>query len=52
MCREILQLGEESTWEEIVIVMIIEDHIKIENPLTEEDTLVEDPIMEEDPLDE
>ena len=48
---ELPQLGEESTWEEIVIAMIIEDHIEIEDPLTKEDTLVEDPLMEEDPLD-
>ena len=65
MCREFLQLGEENTQEEIVIVMIIEDHLKIEDPLTEggiqmevrdsltkEDTLVEDPLMVEDPLEE
>ena len=52
------QLGEENTWEEIVIAMIIEDCIKIKDPLTEggiqmelgdpltkEDTLVEDPLM-------
>ena len=45
-------------------MMVIEDHIEIKYPLTEEDilmavgdpleeedTLVEDPLMEEDPLD-
>ena len=64
-CRELPQLGEESTWEETVIAMVIEDCIRIgdplieedilmevRDPLTEEDTLVEDPLMEEDPLEE
>ena len=27
MCRELLQLEEESTWVETVIAMVIEDHI-------------------------
>ena len=40
-CRELPQLGEESTQEETVIVMVIEDHIKIRDPLIEEDTLME-----------
>ena len=31
-CREPLQLGEVSTWEETVIAMVIEDHVKIRDP--------------------
>ena len=52
MCRELPQLGEESTWEEIVTAMIIEDHIKIRDPLIERDILTEvgDSLTEEDPL--
>ena len=41
MCRELPQLGEESTQEEIVIAMIIEDHIEIGDPLMEEDIQME-----------
>ena len=65
MCRELPQQEEESIWEETVIVMVLEDHIEIRDPLiegdiltevgdplTEEDTLVEDPLMVEDPLEE
>ena len=38
MCRELPQLGEENTLKEIVIVMIIEDHIETKDHLIEEDT--------------
>ena len=49
-CRELLQLGEGSTWDETVIAMVIEDHIKIRDPLIEEDILMEvgDPLTKED----
>ena len=63
-CGELLQLEEGSIWEETVIAMVLEDHIKIRDPLierdiltevgdplTEQDTLMEDHLMEEDPLD-
>ena len=51
-CRDLPQLEEESTQEETVIVMVIEDHIKIGDPLIEEDILTEvgDPLTEEDTL--
>ena len=65
MCRELPQLGEESTQQETVIVMVLKDHIEIRDPLiegdilmevgdllTKEDTLVENPLMVEDPLEE
>ena len=48
MCRELPQLGEENILEEIVIVMVIEDHLETKDPLEEEDTLVEDHLIEED----
>ena len=50
--RELPQLGEESTQEEIVTAMTIEDHTKIGDPLIERDILteVEDPLTEEDTL--
>ena len=41
MCRKLPQLREGNILEETVIVMVIEDHIKIEDPLTEEDILME-----------
>ena len=41
MCRELLQLEEESTWEETVIAMVLEDHIKIGDPLIDGDILTE-----------
>ena len=52
MCRELSQLEEENTLEEIVIAMIIEDCIETKDPLIEEDTQieVEDLLTEEDTL--
>ena len=35
-CKELLQLGEGKVLEETVIVMVIEDHIEIKDPLREE----------------
>ena len=65
MCKELLQLGEGKVLEETVIAMVIEDHIQIKDPLTEEgiqmevgdplteeDTQVEDLLMVEDPQEE
>ena len=64
MYRELMQQGE-SICEETVIVMVLENHIEIRDPLiegdiltevgdplTKEDTLVEDPLMVKDPLEE
>ena len=52
--REHLELGEESIWEETVIVMVLEDYIEIRDPLLEGDILTEvgDPLTEEDTLTE
>ena len=52
MYRELPQQEEESIWEETVIVMVLEDHIKIGDPLIEEDILTEvgDPLTKEDTL--
>ena len=52
MCRELPQPEEESIWEETVIVMVLEDHIKIRDPLIEGDILTEvgEPLTEEDTL--
>ena len=64
VCRELPQLEEESTQEETVIAMALEDHIEIGDPLIEgdiltevgdpltDDTLVDDPLMVEDLLEE
>ena len=65
MYRELLQEEEDSLWEETMIVMVLENHNKIRDPLiegdiltqvgdplTKEDTLAEDPLMVEDPLEE
>ena len=41
MCKRLPQLGEGKVLEETVIAMVIEDHIKIEDPLTEEGILME-----------
>ena len=38
MCRELPQVEEENILEEIVIVMVMEDHTETKDPLTEEDT--------------
>ena len=51
-CKELPQLGEGKVLEETVIAMVIEDHIKIKDPLTEEGIQMEvgDPLTEEDTL--
>ena len=48
MCREFPLQEEESTQEETVIMMVLEDHIEIRHPLTGEDILTEvgDPLTE------
>ena len=51
MCKELLQLGEGKVLEETVIAMVIGDHIKIGDPLTEEGIQmeVEDPLTGRSP---
>ena len=62
MCKGVPQQEEENTQEKTVIMMVLEGHIeigdplidediqtKVGDPLTEEDTLMEDPLVMEDP---
>ena len=50
---ELPQVEEENILEEIVIAMVIENHVETKDILTNEDTLVEDPLIEaEGPLQE
>ena len=65
MCRGLLQQEGENTQEERVIMMVLEGHIgikdpllegdiqtKVVDPLIEEETLMENPLVMEDPLEE